>query len=166
MNSLLTKKAMKINGLFNQSTVNHTLFAAILLSVSSTQAFANRPAVEEASETVVIEEPADSSATEAATPESPSAVEVMMQQETTQPRTQQTGTIVQLPAKEMQPGETIKIKLLDYPRRGMSMDKVKNEYGQPIAASDSVGQPPITSWTYSDRVVYFEYSTVLHVVAR
>ena len=66
----------------------------------------------------------------------------------------------------MQAGETIKIKLLDFPRRGMTMDKVQNEYGQPAAVSDSVGQPPITSWVYNDRVVYFEYSTVLHVVAR
>jgi hypothetical protein len=66
----------------------------------------------------------------------------------------------------MQPGETIRIKLLDFPRRGMSMDKVQNEYGQPSVVSDSIGQPPITSWTYNDRIVYFEYSTVLHVVAR
>jgi hypothetical protein len=63
-------------------------------------------------------------------------------------------------------GETIQIKQLDFPRRGMSMDKVRNEYGQPISTSPVVGQPPITSWTYNDRIVYFEYSTVLHVVAR
>ena len=91
----------------------------------------------------------------------PSSVEIMMQQQT-----QQTGDVIALPPKEMQPGETIQIKVLDFPRRGMSMDKVQNEYGQPISVSASVGQPPITSWTYSDRVVYFEYSTVLHVVAR
>ncbi len=176
MNSLLTKTAIKINGLFNQSRANSNLFAAILLSLSSSNAFANRPAVEETATMPVIEEPAATVETEAAPrPETtPSAVEVMMQQQTTQQPTQQptqqtiqqTGTVVQLPAKEMQPGETITIKLLDFPRRGMSMDKVKNEYGQPIATSDSVGQPPITRWTYGDRVVYFEYSTVLHVVAR
>jgi hypothetical protein len=94
-------------------------------------------------------------------PEAPSSVDLMMQQ---QPYT--TGDVVQLPAKEIQPGETLKIQLLDSPRRGMSMDKVQFEYGQPITISDSVGKPPITRWTYNDRVVYFEYSTVLHVVAR
>ena len=83
-----------------------------------------------------------------------------------QQETQQTGDVVMLPPKEMQAGETIRIKLLDFPRRGMSMDKVKNEYGQPNAISASVGKPPITNWTYNDRIVYFEYSTVVHVVAR
>jgi hypothetical protein len=48
----------------------------------------------------------------------------------------------------------------------MSMEKVQQEYGQPIAVSDSIGKLPITRWTYQDRVVYFEHSTVLHVVAR
>jgi len=90
-----------------------------------------------------------------------SSVDIIMQQET-----QQTGDVVQLPAEEIQPGEVIRIKLLDFPRRGMTMDKVKNEYGQPVSISATVGQPPITSWTYNDRIVYFEYSTVLHVVAR
>lgn len=167
MNSLLTKKAVKINGLFNQNTVSSSLLAALLLSLCSSNAFANRPAVEESAQApVVIEEPAEVNEASAPRPAAPSAVDVMMQQQTAKPTTQQTGTVVQLPAKEMQPGETIKIELLDSPRRGMSMDKVQNKYGQPITASDSVGQPPITSWTYNDRVVYFEYSTVLHVVAR
>jgi len=94
--------------------------------------------------------------------EEPSAVEVMMQQQ----GQHQTGDVVQLPAKEIQSGETIKIKLLDLPRRGTSMEKVERELGQPVSKSDSVGKPPITSWTYNDRIVYFEYSTVLHVVAR
>ena len=88
----------------------------------------------------------------------------MMQQQ--QYTGQQTGDVVMLPPKEMQAGETIRIQLLDFPRRGMSMDKVKNEYGQPDTVSNSIGKPPITSWTYNDRVVYFEHSTVLHVVAR
>ena len=166
MNSFLTKKTMKINGLLDQNTLSPILFAAVLLSVSTSSAFANRPAMEEHAEVQAIDNPADSNEDQAVVPGAPSAVEVMMQQQTTHQSTQQTGTVLQLPAKEMQPGETIKIKLLDLPRRGMSMDKVQNEYGQPLATSDSVGQPPITSWTYNDRVVFFEYSTVLHVVAR
>lgn len=166
MNSLLTKKAFKINGLFDQSAVTSSLFAVVLLSLSSANAYANRPAMEESPRAPAAEQSTMLDEAEEITPEAPSAVEIMMQQQSTQQTTRQTGTIVQLPAKEMQPGETIKINLLDYPRRGMSMDKVQNEFGQPIATSGPVGEPPITHWTYSDRVVYFEYSTVLHVVAR
>jgi len=168
MNSLLTKKAIKINGLFDQNAVSSSLFAVVLLSLSSANAYANRPAMEDAAMAPAAEQSteAELDEAEAITPEVPSAVEIMMQQQSTQQTTRQTGTIVQLPAKEIQPGETIKIKLLDYPRRGMNMDKVQNEFGQPIATSGPVGEPPITHWTYSDRVVYFEYSTVLHVVAR
>jgi hypothetical protein len=67
---------------------------------------------------------------------------------------------------EMQPGDTIIINPLDFPRRGMSMDKVQNELGRPAEISPAVGEPPITSWTYPDRVVYFEYSKVIHVVEK
>ena len=137
------------------------LLTALLLSafsslIFSQQVFANRPAMEEKSEV--------NNAAEAVADtqhEVTSSADIIVQQQT-----QQTGDVILLPAKEMQPGETIKIKLLNFPHRGMSMDKVKNEYGQPAARSNSVGQPPITSWTYNDRIVYFEYSTVLHVVAR
>ena len=122
---------------------NILLLSAFSSLVISQQVSANRPAAE----------PDTLSA--------PSSVDNMMQQ-----KTQQSGDVVVLPAKEMQAGETIQIKLLDMPRRGMSMDKVQNELGQPIATSASIGQPPITRWTYNDRIVYFEYSTVLHVVAR
>ena len=67
-------------------------------------------------------------------------------------------------ALEMQPGETITINPLDFPRRGISMDKVKNELGEPLTISGPVGEPPITTWGYADRDVYFEYSKVIHVV--
>ena len=145
-----------------------TPMAALFLCASSTAVFANRPAMEdisaEAAEPVYEQQATTDDHRPTAEPaDSPSAVERMMQQQSQQ---QYTGDVVQLPAKEIQPGETIRIQLLDFPRRGMSMDRVKNEFGQPIAISDSVGKPPITRWTYSDRVVFFEYSTVLHVVAR
>lgn len=134
----------------------------ILLTAScsllfSHQAIASRPAMEEVTATGNTAEAtvADTQA------DAPSSVDIIMQQET-----RQSGDVLQLPAKEIQPGDVIKIKLLDFPRRGMSMDKVRNEYGQPLSVSDSVGEPPITRWIYNDRVVFFEYSTVLHVVAR
>ncbi len=177
MNSLLAKNAMKNNGLFSQKTAKSpasaTLLTAVILSVISTSTFANRPSMEGHSDTAAAAEPQTQPMAEQNTPqtrpeaEAPSAVEIMMQQQSQQPRqVQQTGDILQLPPKEMQQGETLQIRLLDYPRRGMSMQRVEQEYGQPMATSTSVGQPPITHWTYNDRVVYFEYSTVLHVVAR
>ncbi len=170
MKPLLTKKAIQANRTIRRNTPGFALFAAILLSSSST--FANRPAMEESSE---VSHEVSSEVVEATTntrPEAlpedpqamPSSVEIMMQQQNQQ--TYQTGDVVQLPAKEMQPGETIKIQLLDFPRRGMSMDKVQFTYGQPLAISGTVGKPPITHWIYNDRVVYFEHSTVIHVVAR
>ena len=67
---------------------------------------------------------------------------------------------------EMQPGDSITINPLDFPRRGMSMDRVENELGQPVEISPSVGDPPITTWNYPDRVVFFEYSKVIHVVEK
>ena len=169
---------MKSNGSISQNTAKYTgasvittMIAGIFLSVFSTTTFANRPAASDESDSVTTQAVQDDSqfrpeTTDEAADEAgaPSAVEVMMQQQSQQP--QQTGDTVQLPAKELQPGETLKIQLLDYPRRGMSMEKVQQEYGQPLATSEGVGKPPITHWTYSDRVVYFEYSTVLHVVAR
>jgi len=161
MNRLLTKTKSTCY----PASLRVTLGSALLLSLCSANVFANRPAMDDRGERVneVVEDNTESRPTMAADvqPEAPSSVELMMQQQT-----YQTGDVVQLPAKEIQAGETLKIQLLDYPRRGMSMDKVQFEYGQPIAISDSVGKPPITRWTYNDRVVYFEYATVLHVVAR
>lgn len=83
----------------------------------------------------------------------------------------ETGTVVEMPAVVMQPtelhpGETLNIKLLDSPKRGMSMSTVRNELGSPDSVSKTVGNPPITSWSYTDRVVYFEHSYVIHVVPR
>ncbi len=170
MNHLLTKKAIQASKTIRQNKLNFVLFVATLLSSSSS--FANRPAMEEsieASDEVRNEVVEAAPETRPETlPEDqqvmPSSVEIMMQQQNQQ--TYQTGDVVQLPAKEMQPGETLRIPLLDFPRRGMSMDKVQFTYGQPIAISDTIGKPPITRWIYNDRVVYFEHSTVIHVVAR
>ena len=58
------------------------------------------------------------------------------------------------------------VRTLDFPRRGMSQDKVQNELGRPGEIIPAIGQPPISRWVYEDRVVYFEYSSVIHVVAK
>lgn len=178
MNGLNINKSYNFIDLFNSNRVSCNLSTVVLLTVLSSPAFANRPAMDEpqapmAETSEAIDEqvnatshrPADEAphasidASSSETP--PSSVDLIMQQQN-----QQTRGVLQLPAKEMQPGETIRINALDFPRRGMSMDKVKKEYGQPIAISNSVGKPPITRWTYSDRIVYFEHSYVIHVVAR
>ena len=68
-------------------------------------------------------------------------------------------------AVEIKPGETLGIEHLGFPRRGMSMEQVKDKLGQPVTVDPAVGKPPITRWIYNDRTVYFERSTVIHVVA-
>jgi hypothetical protein len=77
-----------------------------------------------------------------------------------------TGDVLAMPQPTQREIDASPMLLLDFPRRGMDQDKVQSELGTPVEIKDPVGQPPITRWIYSDRVVYFEYSTVLHVVAR
>ncbi|RDH81457.1 MAG: hypothetical protein DIZ80_15355 [endosymbiont of Galathealinum brachiosum] len=62
--------------------------------------------------------------------------------------------------------QAVGVRLLDFPRRGMTTDKVENELGRPSEIIPSIGQPPISRWVYDDRTVYFEYSSVIHVVAK
>ena len=147
------------------------LFSALLCTgilLCSLPASANRPAMEERriDESAVVDMTGEMAEEEAELSNRPSAVELMMQQQPGQPATVQTGDVVQLPPVEMRPGETLKVDLLDTPRRGASMNKVQREFGEPLSMSDSVGNPPITRWIYADRIVYFEYSSVLHVVPR
>lgn len=52
------------------------------------------------------------------------------------------------------------------PKRGMSMNTVESKWGQPVARRNAIGEPPITRWEYSEFVVYFEYSHVIHAVAK
>lgn len=164
-----------------------TLLACSLL-LTSNYALADRPAMSERSEPLelepVVEEisPVVEEMPEAAPEmEDMSAVEVEMQQETVEAEPveevgaeaepviqvydHRTETETSGDVLEIQPGETLPFRVLDFPRRGMKMEKVKNELGEPLEISDAIGDPPITTWTYKDRVVYFEYSSVVHVVA-
>jgi len=120
-----------------------------------TMAVADRPAMSERYDEPVVEQPMAI--------EQPEQIEVTSEEVIVEEVVvkQVTGDVL-----KMQPGETIKINQLDFPRRGMSMDKVQNELGQPVDISPTVGDPPITSWTYPDRVVFFEYSRVIHVVQK
>jgi len=77
--------------------------------------------------------------------------------------TVESGTVLNTSDKA---GEPLLVRKLDFPRRGMSEDKVKNELGSPNEIRPAVGKPPISQWIYDDRIVYFERATVLHVVAK
>lgn len=116
------------------------------LLLATTQTFANRPAMDER---------------ESAPVAAPAAIAVPAPVEHVQTVVEQHTTT----ALQVQPGQTMPVRLLDFPRRGMTMNKVKNELGQPNAVNPAVGQPPITTWIYGDRNVYFEHSYVVHAVA-
>ena len=128
------------------------ILAGLMLPV---MAAAERPAMSERYDEPAQATPMAVEPTEQAAPvaEKPVIEEVMVQQIT--------GDVI-----ELQPGETIIINPLDFPRRGMTMDKVQNELGRPLEISPTVGDPPITAWTYADRVVFFEHSRVIHAVEK
>lgn len=78
--------------------------------------------------------------------------------------TEQTGDVLSM--QQPQQVEVIGVRILEFPRRGMSTQKVENELGRPVEIIPAIGQPPISRWVYDDRVVYFERSSVIHVVAK
>ncbi len=128
---------------------------ALVMTLGMTQsALADRPAMSERSM------PDAEPAMRAPAVPVPSS-EPMMQQ----PMQQRIETTVTGDVLEIQPGETIPVQMLDFPRRGMTMGRVQNELGEPLIISPTVGQPPITTWSYPDRKVYFEGDRVIHAVA-
>lgn len=50
------------------------------------------------------------------------------------------------------------------PKRGISMDDVLGEFGEPDEHFGPVGEPPITEWVYGSFRVYFEHQLVLHTI--
>jgi hypothetical protein len=50
------------------------------------------------------------------------------------------------------------------PSRGMSMDTVKQRFGEPTEVYSPVGEPPITRWGYQGYSVYFEHDRVITTV--
>lgn len=128
------------------------------LLLISTQVFADRPAMEDNPPAVETAAPAEIQ--EVVIQEPVSAVEMSMQHESARATQDTMGD-----ALELQPGETLPVRVLDFPTRGMTMETVQNQLGVPNEISDTVGEPPITSWTYADRTVYFEHSNVIHAVA-
>lgn len=55
---------------------------------------------------------------------------------------------------------------LQRPARGISKDKVREQFGEPLSMQGAVGEPPISSWEYADFLVYFEHDLALHSVLK
>ena len=50
---------------------------------------------------------------------------------------------------------------LPRPSNGLSMQKVRERFGEPVSETPWVGDPPITRWTYGNFTVYFEHELVI-----
>src|SRR5690606_41511384 len=48
------------------------------------------------------------------------------------------------------------------PRKGMSQDAVRSQFGTPEKQLPAAGNPPITRWVYKDFTVYFDGNLALH----
>ena len=138
----------------------HSLYIICLL-ILSTQVSANRPAEDDPVSSIpAIEEtssnvPAPVSAEPEMIPDAPPATDNSVSE-------QQSGDVIMMESESSTP----QLIIVDFPRRGMDMSKVVNELGEPVTRHPAVGNPPITRWDYADRTVFFEYSHVIHVVAR
>ena len=62
------------------------------------------------------------------------------------------------------PGHVASVSKQAMPRRGISMDDVLSQFGEPQRRRGPVGEPPITEWNYGSFRVYFEHNLVLHSV--
>lgn len=51
------------------------------------------------------------------------------------------------------------------PSRGMTMETVKQYFGEPQRRYPAVGEPPITRWQYDGMMIYFEHNYLIHSVA-
>ena len=134
-------------------TMNTRILINLLFTAGtllSSQAFANSPAMMDIPESSNIQPPNEMSQDKARPAE----------QATKNTRAVQSGTVLD------DTSQVMAVRKLDFPRRGMSEDKVRNELGQPVEIKPAVGKPPISQWLYDDRIIYFEFSNVVHVVAR
>lgn len=53
---------------------------------------------------------------------------------------------------------------IDMPTHGMSKERVRSLFGDPIEEVAPRGQPPISRWKYQEFTVYFDSNTVIHSV--
>jgi hypothetical protein len=53
---------------------------------------------------------------------------------------------------------------IDMPTKGMSKERVKSLFGEPLKEIAAKGQPPISRWQYQEFTVYFDSNAVIHCV--
>lgn len=53
---------------------------------------------------------------------------------------------------------------VDMPATGMSKERVRSLFGEPLEEIPAKGQPPISRWKYQEFTVYFDSNTVIHCV--
>jgi len=54
---------------------------------------------------------------------------------------------------------------ISMPARGITMNQVLKQFGEPSTKKTAVGEPPITEWQYDKFSVYFEHKWVINSVA-
>ena len=57
-------------------------------------------------------------------------------------------------------------KSIEKPKAGVSMEKVRQRYGEPKSVVNAVGEPPITRWYYPEFTAYSEFDKVIHAVRK
>ncbi len=62
------------------------------------------------------------------------------------------------------PGHAVMSQKQVMPERGISMEAVLSDFGEPDERYGPVGEPPITEWVYGSFRVYFEHQIVLHSI--
>ncbi|MGD8347874.1 MAG: hypothetical protein PVI79_01500 [Gammaproteobacteria bacterium] len=62
------------------------------------------------------------------------------------------------------PGHIPTSQTQSMPKRGISMEDVLEQFGEPRERHGPVGEPPITEWIYNSFAVYFEGNIVLHSI--
>ena len=70
--------------------------------------------------------------------------------------------VLTIPNINNQPESTVND--IDRPSRGMTMEEVTAQYGNPKQVLPPVGNPPITRWIYEKFTVHFERNYVIDSV--
>lgn len=74
------------------------------------------------------------------------------------------GEVLLIEAIESAPPNSV--EGLPRPEGGMTMNEVRERFGEPRERRAAVGDPPITRWIYDDFTVYFEHERAVKTVVR
>ncbi len=62
--------------------------------------------------------------------------------------------------------QTPESKQIAHPATGATKAQVKSQFGVPIKENAAKGNPPISTWEYTEFTVYFENNHVIHSVVK